>query len=223
MKIDEKVNFSEIRETLLPNAGIDDDFLYIYPDVPDRCTQGIVGFVGNESNPKVKIKLEIDHEWMADHNYVTIAFWINIDDFADSRIVMTPRYFHVFRQNPFLKFDLWHEIGHFHTLHYFDTAFDENGSSNKTRMEYFERGDVMPDEKAADLFGLYYTSKEDAIQALSESIRRRRMYTWEIPETTNMAIEEFRRRKRLLRDLVTDEKVRDALCRLCGKDNYLEI
>ena len=167
--------------------------------------------------------LEIDHEWMADHNNVTIAFWINIDDFADSRIVMTPRYFHEFRHNPFLKFDLWHEIVHFHTLHYFDTAFDENGSSNKTRMEYFERGDVMPDEKAADLFSLYYTSKEDAIQALCESIRRRRTYTWELPETTNLTIEEFRRRKRLLRDLVTDEKVRDALCRLCGKDNYLEI
>ena len=81
----------------------------------------------------------------------------------------------------------------------------------------------MPDEKAADLFSLYYTSKEDAIQALCESIRRRRTYTWELPETTNLTIEEFRRRKRLLRDLVTDEKVRDALCRLCGKDNYLEI
>ena len=35
--------------------------------------------------------------------------------------------------------------------------------------------------------------------------------------------EEFRRRKRLLRDLDTDEKVREALCQLCGKDSYLDI
>jgi len=118
---------------------------------------------------------------------------------------------------------VWHEIGHFHTLHYFTTAFNENGSANDTRIACFEQGDVMIDEKVADIFGLYYTSKDMAIQALSESIRRRRTYTWESPEITNGAIEEFRRRKRILRELDTDEKAREALCQLCGKTNYLDI
>jgi len=209
--------------SLVPNAGIDGYYLYIFPDVPERCTTGVVGYIGHETNKNIKIDIEIDHQWMVDHNYVTIAMWFNEDDYGHSGIVMTPRYFDEFRRTPYLKFDLWHEVGHFHTHHYFNTPHDEKGSANNIRLEYFERGDVMPDEKAADLFGLYYTSKDLAIQALSESIRRRRTYTWELPETTTIAIEEFRRRKRLLRDLDTDEKVREALCQLCGKDSYLDI
>ena len=217
------VKQAEIKSSLLPGTGIDDYYLWIYPDVPERCTTGFVGFVGSNTNPDIKIRIEIDHQWMFEHNYVTLAFWANVEKYSESRIVMTPRYFDEFRRTPFLQFDLWHEIGHYHTLHYFNTPHNENGSANAARIEYFERGEIMPEEKAADIFGLYYTSKEDAIKALSESIRRRRTYTWEPPETTQSAIEEFRRRKQLLRDLDTDEKAREALCRLCGKTNYLEI
>lgn len=222
-KIDEVMEPVNIKASLLPNTGIDDYYLWIYPDVPERCTKGFVGFVGSNTNPDIKIKIEIDHQWMFDNNYVTLAFWANVDNYNESEIVMTPRYFDEFRRNPYLQFDLWHEIGHYHTLHYFDSPHNENGSANASRIEYFERGDIMPEEKAADIFGLYYTSKDDAIRALSESIRRRRTYTWEPQETTQRAVEEFRRRKRFLRDLDTDEKAREALCKLCGKENYLEI
>lgn len=222
-KIDEVMESVNIKASLLPNTGIDDYYLRIYPDVPERCTKGFVGYVGSNTNPDVKIKIEIDHQWMFDNNYVTLAFWANVDNYNESEIVMTPRYFDEFRRSPYLQFDLWHEIGHYHTLHYFDSPHNENGSSNASRIEYFERGDIMPEEKAADIFSLYYTSKDDAIKALSESIRRRRTYTWEPQETTQRAVEEFRRRKRFLRDLDTDEKARDALCNLCGKENYLEI
>lgn len=214
---------SNLKATLLPNACINDYYLFIYPDVPERCTTGIVGFVGSTTNSDVKIKIEIDHQWMFDHNYASIAFWVNDKNYAESVIVMTPRYFDEFRRTPYQQFDLWHEIGHYHTLHYFNTPHNEKGSANDARMDYFERGEIMPDEKAADVFALYYTSKDYAIKSLSESIRRRRTYTWESQEITNKAVEEFRRRKRYLRDLDTDEKVRDALCELCGKMNFLDI
>lgn len=213
----------EMKASLLPNTGIDDYYLWIYPDVPEQCTRGFVGFVGSNTNPNIKIRIEIDHQWMFEHNYVTLAFWANEENYSESIVVMTPGYFDQFRRTPYLKFDLWHEIGHYHTLHYFDTPHNENGSANAARLEYFERGEIMPEEKAADIFGLYYTSKEDAIKALSESIRRRRTYTWEPQEVTQKAIEEFRRRKQILRYLDTDEKAREALCLLCGKSNYLEI
>lgn len=219
-EVSEQVN---LKSSLLPNTGIDDYYLWIYPDVPERCTKGFVGYVGSNTNPDIKIKIEIDHQWMFENNYVTLAFWANVDNYKESEIVMTPRYFDDFRKNPYLRFDLWHEIGHYHTLHYFDSPHNEKGSANAARIEYFERGEIMPEEKAADIFGLYYTSKDDAIKALSESIRRRRTYTWEPQETTQRAVEEFRRRKRFLRDLDTDEKAREALCKLCGKQNYLEI
>ena len=222
-KNDDATKRAELKASMLPNSGIDDYYLRIYPDVPERCTEGFVGYVGSNSNPDIKIEIEIDHQWMFENNYVTLAFWANAEKYSESRINMTPRYFDEFRQNPCLKFDLWHEIGHYHTLHYFSTPHDENGSANKARIEYYEQGGIMPDEMAADAFGLYYTSKDDAIQSLSESIRRRRTYTWELPEITNIAIEEFRRRKRFLRELDSDEKVREALCQLCRKKNYLEI
>ncbi len=220
---DGAANQIERQSSLLPGTGIDDYYLFIYPDVPERCTTGFVGFVGSNTNPDIKIRIEIDHQWMFDHNYATLALCVDIDKHSDSIIVMTPRYFQEFRRTPYLQFDLWHEVGHYHTLHYFNTPFNEKGSANATRIECFERGEIMPEEKAADIFGLYYTSKEYAIKALSESIRRRRTYTWEDPEITRCAVEEFRRRKQLLRDLDTDEKIREALCHLFGKKNYLEI
>lgn len=212
-----------LKASLLPNAGIDDYYLFIYPDVPDRCTKGFVGYVGNKSNPEINIRIEIDHQWMFEHNYVALAFWANVEKYHESEIVMTPRYFDEFRRNPFLQFELWHEIGHYHTLHYFNTAHNENGSADAERNEYFDRGDIMPDEKAADIFGLYYTSKELALKALSYSIERRRSYTWEKRETTEKAIQEFIRRKRILREIDSDEKAREMLCQLCHKENYLEI
>jgi hypothetical protein len=209
--------------SLLPNAGIDDYYLCIYPDVPERCIKGIVGFVGNDSNPDIKIRIEIDHDWMTEHNYVSIAFWTNEKKYHESVVVMTPRYFDEFRKNPWLEFDLWHEIGHYHTLHYFDTPFNKKGSANATRVKYWERDEVMPEERAADIFGLYYTSREFALKTLSYAIERRHNYTWEPRETTEGAIQEFIRRKRILREIDSDEKAREMLCQLCGKDNYLEI
>ena len=47
--------------------------------------------------------------------------------------------------------------------------------------------------------------------------------TWERPENIQLAIEECRSRKRFLRDLNTNEKVRAALCVLCGRSNYMDI
>ena len=207
----------------MPGTGIDDYYYHIYSDVPPKCRTGVVGFVGSLTNPKIKIRIEIDTEWMIDNNHASIVFNADPDNYFESTIVMTAQYFDVFRKTPYLLFDLWHEVGHYHLGHYFDTHFDENGSAYQSRREYLERGEVMPEEKAADTFGLYYTSKDEAIQALSESIRRRRSFTWEPPETQSRAIEEFRIRKRLLRDLDTDEKARAVLCELCGKSNYLDI
>ena len=219
----ENTNSNMLTSSFLPHAGIDDYYLYIYPDVPLWCTHGFVGFIGNSSNPNIKLKIEIDHKWMVDANYMTLAFWANTDKYDNSEIVMTPRYFDEFRRTPFLEFELWHEIGHYHTLHYFDTHYDEKGSSNAERTEYFERGEVMPSEVAADIFGLYYTSRETALKALSYAMERRRTYTWEPRHITEKAIEELKRRKRILRELDSDEKARELLCKLCKKENYLEI
>lgn len=213
----------EIRKKLLPGTRIDDYYYHIYSDVPPKCTTGVVGFVGSLSNPNIKIRIDIDTKWMIDNNHAAIVFNADPENYYESTIVMTAQYFDIFRKTPYLRFDLWHEVGHYHLGHYFATDLKENGSVYQLRREYLERGEIMPEEKAADTFALYYASKDDAIQALSESIRRRRTFTWELPETQSRAIEEFRRRKQFLRDLDTEDKARAELCKLCGKSNYLDI
>ena len=120
-----------------------------------------------------------------------------------------------------MKFVVWHEIGHFHTKHYFNTIHDENGSAQRIRTDYLERGEIMPDEKVADLFALYYTSKEDAIEFLNYSIKRRRSMTWEPPEINAKAVRELCLRKRFIREVDdTDDNIRIAICKLCGIEDF---
>lgn len=152
--------------------------------------------------------IEVDHQWMFEHNFATMVLCIDRDDYNKATIVMTPRYFDMFRKNSFLLFDLWHEVGHYHTNHYFNTQYDDNGSCNDARLEFYKRGEVMPEERVADIFGLYNSSKKFAVQALCEAIRRRRTYIWEPKQITEIAIEEFKRRKKLLNGLDTDESIR---------------
>lgn len=214
---------NQITKAPTPKGGIDDYYLYIYPDVPDRCEKGFVGYIGNSKDLNLKIELEIDTEWMIEHNQISLVFTYDRNDPSKATLVMTARFFDTLRRTPCLEFGLWHEVGHYHTLRYFDYAADENGSTQKARAKYLEQGEVAPAEVAADIFALYYTSKDVAIEYLSESIRIRRTYTWEPPERTQIAIEEFRLRKRILRDLDTDEKARDALCKLCKIKSFYRI
>ena len=207
----------------LPIADIDEYFIHIYPDVPENCTEGFVGFVGNATNKDLRIEIEIDHKFMIEHNYVTMALCCDRDDPLKATIVMTPRYFDMLRKTPYLLFELWHEVGHYHTNRYFNTQYNEKGSANAIRLEYYKHGEVMPEERAADLFGLYYTSKKDAIQALCEAIKRRNTYSWEPKETKEIAIEEFKRRKKILNNLDSDEKIRKALCQVCNVSNFYDI
>ena len=106
---------------------------------------------------------------------------------------------------------------------YFNTQYNDKGSCNAARLEFYKRGEVMLEERAADIFGLYYSSKKFAIQALCEAIRKRRTYTWESKEIIEIAIEEFKRRKKLLNGLGTDESIRKILCQLCNKTNFYDI
>ena len=74
--------------------------------MPANCTNGFVGYVGNSSNKNLKIMIEIEYQWMIEHNFITIALCIDRDDYNKATIVMSPRYFDMFRKTPFLLFYL---------------------------------------------------------------------------------------------------------------------
>lgn len=202
---------------LIPNTTINDYQLIVYEDVPKNCTTGFVGCVENASNKDLFIEIEIDNKYMFESKNLKCCFWANPDNYLHSEIIMTSSFFEEFRNKDFLKFVVWHEIGHFHTLHYFDTVFDTNGSAQKTRTEYLEKGEIMPEEKVADLFALYYTSKEYAVNFLKYMIKKRRENTAEPVEINTKAVRELCLRKRFLSEFDdSEENIKQAICDLCG-------
>jgi len=204
---------------LKPNADIDEYFLHIYPDTPPKCTKGFVGYVGNRTNEKIKIRLEIDTPWMRERNYRSCCLYIN-DIYEESIIVMTADFFEFLRNNEFMDSAIWHEIGHFHLNHYFNFEFIGT-SANNQRMEYFEKGEIMPAELAADIFALYYMSKEDVIEELNWTIKTRRNLVWEPDETKTRAVKELCMRKKKIKSLDdSDDSIRKVLCELCRAADF---
>lgn len=210
---------------LLPNAHADQYFIRIYDDVPDKCKKGFVGFVGNCSNPDIDIRIEIDDKYMYEHNMLSCCLWLDLDDYSKSIIVMTSSFFDEIRNRPEdLYGTIWHEIGHFHTMHYFDTKRSESGSAQKARDEYFRRREIMPEEKVADLFALYYTNIEDIVEHMNFMIRRRRSNVYEDRDVNDRAVAEIARRKRFLREIdSSEESLRKLLCDLCGQSSFEEL
>lgn len=202
---------------LLPNAHVDEYFLRIFDDVPLKCKTGFVGYVGNSTNPDIHIEIEIDDKYMYEHNLLSCCLWINLDDYPKSIIVMTSSFFDEIRNSKAILYGtIWHEIGHFHTMRYFNTERTENGSTNKTREEYFKQREIMPEEKTADLFALYYTSLDDMVQHMNFMIKRRRSNIYENRDVNDRAVAELARRKRFLREIdASEENIRKMLCDLC--------
>lgn len=213
-----KPNFNKY----IPDAKLDEYFLHIFPDVPEKCTGGFIGFVGNHSNEKIHIDVEIDDAFMAERNYRTICLWINSKNYLNSGIVLTSSFWAAMKENAFLEASLWHEVGHFHTARYFQTPF-EGTSSNKYRMDLFNKGEIMPEEKAADLIAMYYTSKDTIVSEINWMMKTRKAMYWE-PEELNMrAIYEMGRRKRYLSGIADEKELRDQLCTLCGVEDFQKL
>ena len=122
----------------------------------------------------------IDNQYMFERRMISCCISLDFNNYQkNTLIVMTSRYFDEFRKTPDLLPTIWHEIGHFHTMHYFDTHRDERGSVLQVRTNYCHQREIMPEEKVADLFALYYTSQEDMLRWFDYLIKRRRKNTYE--------------------------------------------
>lgn len=203
----------------ISNANINDYFIYIFPDVPEKCLGGIVGYIGNYSNPGIQLDIEIDDAFMHERNHRTACFYIEYENYTHSTIVLTSSFWEDIKENEFLYATIWHEVGHFHTAQYFSAQFEGN-SSRKYRETFINKGEIMPEEKAADLFALYYSSKEDIVNELNWLIKTRKALKREPYEITVKAVYEMGRRKRFLNTFNTEKEIRDELCRLCGVADF---
>lgn len=206
----------------IPNTNINDYFIFIFPDVPENCKGGKTGYVGNHSNKELKLYIEIDDDFMYQRKYRTVCFCCDCENYSQSSIVMTSSFWQAMKDNRFLYVSIWHEVGHFHTTRYFNTRFDGK-SAQKYRDEFLNRKEIMPEEKAADLFALYYTSKEDVIKDLNWLIKARRARAWEPDEIKMKAVYELGQRKRFLSSFNNEEEIQDELRRLCGVTEFESI
>lgn len=205
---------------LNPSASIDEYYFAHYTDVPDVCLEGFVGYIGNSSNPNVKIEIEVDNQYMYENRQVSCCFYRNLNKYNESVIVMTSEFYSEFRSNSILMPVVWHEIGHFHTIRYFLDRM-QDGSATKERKKSINNNELSPEEQVADLFAVYYTSKDDVIEFLNYMIKRRRNKIDEPVEIKDLAIAELCRRKRLIREFdCSEENIRKTIAKLCGKEDF---
>ena len=77
---------------------------------------------------------------------------------------------------------------------------------------------MAEEEYAADLFSVYYTSKEEWLQYIRFMIRRRYNMEWDVNRF--MAVNEMRDRRELINKINTEETIKKELCRLCGVEDF---
>lgn len=210
---------------MMPNASIEQYYHYWLQNIPEKCDRGIVGYVRNYENPEIKITIEIDDRFMNERNHPNMCFCFEEKSYvSESEIVMTSDFFNHIYNNKALLAGLWHEIGHFHTLHYFDYKGHQNKekkSINDYRNKLYESKKVAEEEYAADLFSVYYTSKEEWLQFIRFMIRRRYNMEWDVNRF--MAVNEMRDRRELINKINTEETIKEELCRLCGIEEFSSI
>lgn len=209
----------------ITKANPDDYYLQIYSDIPQDVRVGFIGYVSNTSNLKMKVNIEIDDKYMIESKMLSATFLMNTSHYENScEIVLTSNYFSNIRDSMLLDCMIWHEIGHYHTNRYFPYVPDERGSLQYIRNEYAVRREIMPNEKVADLFAVYYTSKDDMIEFLNFAIKRRRANVLEDRYVNDKAVAELSRRRRFIRECdCSDENIRKMICELCGVDDFYSL
>ena len=206
---------------LIPNASINGYYQYWLKDIPKNCDRGIVGYVRNTTNEDLVIGIEIDDVFMEERNHPNMCFYLDDKNFISGCLfVITSSFFQDLYNNDYLLASIWHEVGHFHTTHYFNTSFN-NTSTIQQRTKYYEQGKVMEEEQAADLFSLYYTSKEQWLNDIRYFIKKRYNQGWD--QNRFMAVNEMRDRRSLIKKIESEKKKKNSLCKLCKVDCFENI
>lgn len=180
---------------------------HLFNDLPDDPTR-YIGIVGHADNPKVRVRICVDDEYVIKHKSSLCVFYQDFDDYlSKSEVVITKQMRDgiLVNQDSFIA-ALWHEIGHFHTL----PSYNSFGTKKLTedvfmaRRIAFKAGVIQPEEKAADEFAVLHCGVDAVVAMLNMGIRRRKVINDPYAED---AIEEFLRRKRHIR-----RQPREASC-----------
>ena len=209
-------------EQFKPNADIREYYQYWFEDIPENCNTGVVGAIKNFSNDKLKISIEIDDKWMDESHQRNCALYVEPDEYiSKSSIIITKEYFDAVMDGSEKIAFLWHEMGHFHTMHCFPEYIGENQS--KLRRDAINRGQVYPAETVADLVAAFYSGKDAVYEALSQFTRERHRMSQMGDTNASVAWWELRRRKRTIQRIQSIEEIEAEICRLCNVNSFDEL
>lgn len=194
-----------IRYSMLPKANPLDDYYEELNETIDDETR-LIGKVLNKTDDNMLIKVVVSDSIIRQSCHRAMFFEVNERQYLNGcRIIMSSDHEKNIRNNPFLFSFIWHEVGHFHTIPYILDV--SKLSVPDQRFLYAIEGNVMPDEKVADLFAAYMMGKDNLIKAM-KLCREERKKTLPNNPTTELAAKEYTNRIRFIKE-IEDEKVLD--------------
>lgn len=167
--------FYEIFET---NADRMEYYYMLLEEKPEQM-QGVVGCIFNDTNPNIRVDLEVDPEYLHEQNSLFPMLYVDPENYyRGCRIILNSKMAEsLYKQDPEIVFEIWHELGHYHTMSEYVEEY-MNYSSRKeqayTADQYISivSGEVLPYEAAADDFAAAYCGPEQGIVALNGMIAR---------------------------------------------------
>ena len=197
--------------------GIDGYHIDFYQNTFLDSPNGVIAIVTNRSDSRIHFPIVVDDEQMKENGCSDCVYDGDHENILESAIFMESKFLKRLLSNKPLLCALWHEIGHFHTFRYFENQHDQNGSIDKIRGEYIKRGEILPEEKAADLFALYKTSKEKMATHFDLSIEEHVDNKGKVIPKYEMTVREFKMRKEYIESIGdSKEDILKELCKVCG-------
>lgn len=189
-----------------------DIFSYVLDWQGEKHQGELVGSIQNNSvNPLIYIPIFVNDNYMAKCRQNNMFFTYDGD--GKACIVMASRFLSNIKENPALLALIWHEVGHYHTFQYFEAK--DYDRVRKERYEYLDKNEIMPEEKAADLFAAMYSFSEPVIQGINFLISERRKLN---DPNMYLAIRELSYRKKYIKRFEgDDEQIEKELFKICSE------
>ncbi len=155
------------------------EYYYMLLEQKPEEMEGVVGVICNDTNPNIRVAIEVDAEYLHEQNSLFPMLFTDPDNYLqECRIVLNRKMAeNLYKQDPEVIYEIWHELGHFETMSEYVEDY-VNYSSRKeqayTADQYISivSGEVLPYEAVADDFALAYCGPEQALIAINGMIAR---------------------------------------------------
>ena len=152
-------------------------YYYAFLEELPEPLNGVIGVVMNDTCAGLRILLEVDDDYMKQGKFYTPKLYVDPESYlSECRIIFTGRMARqLLKEDPELVFELWHEVGAFHTMEDHVEAFLNYANRTETGYtaeEYLAivNGEVLPHEAAADDFAVDYCGGPESVIAVNGMI-----------------------------------------------------